>query len=259
MGKTAMSPLFSAILAGVIVSLISFVGFASLHIAKKKLAIALEAAVAFAAGGLLGGAFFHLLPEAVEQGGPVFELTLVGLLMFFVLDSLLWVYHCHGGHRLHDDDHHGGSCPVKPVGWLNLVGDALHNLTDGIIVGSAFLVSPALGVATTIAVALHEIPQEVGDYGILLHSGFTPKRALFWNFLISLTMLFGIVLVFMLGEYVTNLTRYTVPFAAGGFIYMACTNLLSEIKEEGSIRTRAIQFLLLLAGVALLYVTATME
>ncbi len=247
-----MSPFIAALIAGVLVGLIAFIGFGSLYVAKTRLARILKAVVAFAAGGLLGAAFFDLLPESVEAGGPTFGMTLVGIVVFFVLDSLLWVYHCHGGHRLHGEIHGHGSCPVKPVGYLNLMGDALHNLTDGIVVGSAFLVSIPLGVATTVAVAFHEIPQEIGDFGILIYSGFSHAKALFWNFVIALTMLIGIATVFVAQPYVVNLTLYTIPFAAGGFIYMACTNLLSEIKEEESIGTRAVQFAFFLLGLAVL-------
>jgi zinc and cadmium transporter len=255
-----MSPLLSSLLAAAVIGAVPFLALGSLSLAKKKLAALLKPIVAFAAGGLLGGAFLHLLPEAAETGGPVFEMTLVGILLFFVLDSLLWIYHCHGGHQLHTDKDHHGSCPKKPVGVLNLIGDAFHNLTDGIVVASAFLAGgPALGVPTAIAVALHEIPQEVGDFGILIYSGFSYGKALFWNLMVGLAMFAGVFIVFIAQDYVHNLTRYTIPFAAGGFIYMACTNLLSEIKEEESLKTRFIQFLWLLAGVALLWFSATLE
>lgn len=254
-----MSPLVSSLIAGVVMGAISFVGFLSLSMAKKRLATVLEVVVAFAAGAMLGAAFFHLLPEAVELGGPVFEVALLGLVVFFVLDSLLWVYHCHGGHQLHGDHKHG-SCPEKPIGYLNLAGDALHNLLDGVVVAGAFIAGgPALGIPTTIAVALHEIPQEIGDYGILIWSGFSQKKALLWNVVVAVMMLVGIVLVFIAEPFVENLELYALPFAAGGFLYMAGTNLLSEIKEEPEMRVRVWQFALFLAGLALMWFTAGLE
>lgn len=254
-----MSPFLSSLAAGSVVAAMAFIGFGSLFLAKKKLAPLLKGIVAFAAGGLLGGAFFHLLPEALEQGGPVFELTLAGIVAFFVLDSFIWIYHCHGGHQLHDASHTHGSCPVKPVGVLNLVGDALHNITDGVVIASAFIAGgPALGIPATVAVALHEIPQEVGDFGILVYSGFSRMKALFWNGVVALMILAGVLLTFIAEPFVENMTLYTLPFAAGGFLYMAATNLLSEIKEEPRIGTRTLQFVLLLAGLALLWLTATM-
>lgn len=255
------NPFLLALLAGFGVSLMAFVGFGSLLLAKKILSKILAIVVAFAAGGLLGGAFFHLLPESIELGGPTFELTLFGILIFFTLDSLLWIYHCHGGHQLHDASHGIGSCPTptKPVGLLNLVGDAVHNFTDGILLASAFLVSPALGFATTVAIALHEIPQEVGDFGILIHSGYDRRKALWLNFLVALTILLGVIVTFVAGTRIVGLTAYTIPFAAGGFIYMACTNLLSEVKEEPSLKKRLIQTGALLVGLFLLWALAQSE
>lgn len=247
------SPLASSLIAGFLVSLIAFVGFTSLLLSKQFLSKILALVVAFAAGALLGGAFFDLLPEALELEGPVFEATLIGLLVFFMLDSLLWIYHCHAGHSLHKDGHIHGSCPTKPVGNLNLVGDALHNFTDGIVLASAFLVNPVLGWSTTLVVALHEIPQEIGDFGILIHSGYARKKALLLNFSVALMILLGVGATFLIGKRVTNITAFTVPFAAGGFIYMACTNLLSEIKEESSLKKRLLQTLALLLGAGLLW------
>lgn len=251
-----MSALTSSLLSGAVMALIAFVGFGSLLIARKQLARWLSVFVAFAAGSLLGAAFFHLLPESIALGGPTFGLTLVGVLTFFAVDSFLWVYHCHAGHSLHEAGHTHGSCPPRPIGVLNLVGDSIHNFTDGIVLASAFMVSPAVGLATAFATAMHEIPQEIGDFGILIHSGFKPRRALFWNGLVALFTIAGVLTTFIAAEYVTGLTRYTIPFAAGGFLYMACTNLLSEIKEEESILRRLVQSVFLLAGVALLWMTA---
>lgn len=252
-----MTPFISALFAGLLVATMAFVGFGSLLIAKKLLERLLLGLVAFAAGALLGGAFFHLLPESLELNEQALPIALIGIVVFFILDSLFWIYHCHGGHQFHDHHAHGhASCPTeKPVGWLNLIGDAVHNITDGIVLGSAFLVNPALGWATTLAVALHEIPQEVGDFGILIHSGFAKKKALLLNGLVALTILLGVAGVFVAQEYVEGLTAYTLPFAAGGFMYMACTNLLSEIKEESSMKRRAVQFVFFLLGIGLLWMT----
>jgi len=251
-----MTALLYALLSGLLISGIAFIGFFALALTKKELSKILAVLVAFAAGSLLGGAFFHLLPESIENGGPTFEAALVGIIAFFILDSLIWIYHCHGGHQLHDEqgDHHG-SCPIKPVGYLNLFGDAIHNVTDGIVIGSTFLVSIPLGIITSVVVALHEIPQEMSDYGILLHSGFKKKTALMLNFGVALTILIGILCVFLVQELSQTAILYTVPFSAGGFIYIACTNLLSEIKEESKIQKRAIQALFFIIGILLMLVT----
>ncbi len=254
-----MNAFVYALLAGTAISAISFVGFASVLVARKRLAWFQSAMVAFAAGGLLAAVFLDLLPESVEQGGPTFPMALLGLILFFLTDSLLWVYHCHAGHRLHEGHDGHGSCPVKPMGWLNLLGDAIHNFADGVVVASAFLVSPALGLTTSVVVGLHEIPQEMGDFGILIHSGFTPKRALKWNVVVSLTMLLGIVGTFAAASFVTGLTAYTIPLAAGGFLYLACTNLLAEIKEEESLPRRLIQIAFFVLGIALLWAGTLLE
>src|SRR3989344_1724305 len=224
-----MTPFVAALIAGTLVGLIAFIGFGSLFIAKPRLARILEGVVAFAAGGLLGAAFFNLLPESVEAGGPTFVMTLVGIVVFFVLDSLLWVYHCHGGHRLHGEIHGHGSCPIKPVGYLNLMGDALHNLTDGIVVGSAFLVSIPLGTATTIAVAFHEIPQEIGDFGVLISGGFSKNKALLFNFLSATTAILGTLIALITAGMIENFIVLLIPFAAGLFIYIAAADLVPEI------------------------------
>lgn len=247
-----MTAFVAAILAGLAISFIAFLGFWTLSVEQKRLAKWLGVIVAFSSGALLGGAFFHLLPESAEEGGPTFLVALIGIILFFLLDSFIWLYHCHGGHVLHEHGH-DHQCPVKPVGVLNLVGDAIHNITDGVIVASAFLVSIPLGVATAVAVALHEVPQEVSDFGILLHSGYSQKKALRLNFLVALTILVGIIATFIAVDFVEALTAYTVPFAAGGFIYIACANLLPEIKEEGSFKKRILQVAFLLFGILLLY------
>lgn len=248
-----MTPFFAACLATFAIGLLSFGAFIALGWARSTLSKFLHAVVAFAAGGLLGGAFFHLLPEAAEQSESAFTWALIGLVAFFVLDGLLWVYHCHAGHKLDTGGH--GSCPPKQIGTLNLIADGVHNFTDGIIVASAFLVSIPVGIVTAIAVALHEIPQEIGDYGVLLHSGFSQRKALIWNSVTAFTAVLGTILTFMLSDRIAGLTTYTIPFAAGGFIYMACTNLLSEIKEEEKIRTRIVQFVWFMIGLALLWTT----
>ncbi len=261
-------PFVLALLSGLAIVLIAFIGFGSLAVARRRLARWLSVIVAFAAGSLLGATFFHLLPESIEEGGPTFPLALAGLLLFFLIDSVLWVYHCHGGRCLHNIAHpadaHAHAHATehrrpKPIGPLNLVGDAIHNLTDGVVIASAFLVDPALGFAAAFATAMHEIPQEVGDFGILVHSGFKPSRALVWNGLVALLVLVGIVVTFLAADVVTGLTQYTIPFAAGVFLYMACTNLLAEIKEEASVRVRLMQVVFLFLGVGLLWATTLVE
>ncbi|MBI4138907.1 ZIP family metal transporter [Candidatus Uhrbacteria bacterium] len=251
-----MTAFIAALLAGIVISAISFTGLAGLLLSRDRLSKFLMATVAFAAGGLLGGAFFHLLPESLDAGGPTFPMALAGLIVFFLLDSFIWAYHCHAGHRLHGDGH--THCPpIKSAGVLNLIGDGVHNFTDGVIVASSFLVSIPLGIATSIAVALHEIPQELSDFGILVHSGFTTKKALVLNFVTALAAIIGIIAVFVAQTRVAALTTYTIPFAAGGFIYIACTNLLSEMREEKRLGKRLVEMFFFLLGLAFLWASKT--
>lgn len=252
-----MQTLLPALAAGVVMALLSLVGYASLAWSKHRTAFVQHAIVAFAAGALLGNAFFHLLPESVEASPDALTWALTGILVFFVLDSILWVYHSHAGRHLHghEDEH----VPAKPVGYLNLIGDAVHNFTDGITVMSAFLVNPALGFNTAIAIGLHEIPQELGDFGILLSSGFSKKKALWLNLLVSSAMILGVIGTWLAAGFVTRLTSWTIPLAAGFMIYMACANLFSEIKEEPKLSTRAWQTAAMFAGLAIMWLTAGLE
>jgi len=252
-----MQTLLPALAAAAVMSLLSLLGYASLAWNKNRTAFVQHAIVAFAAGALLGNAFFHLLPESVEASPNALSWALAGILIFFLLDSLLWIYHSHAGRHLHghEDDH----TPEKPVGYLNLIGDAVHNFTDGIAVMSAFLVNPALGFNTAIAIGLHEIPQELGDFGILLSSGFSKKKALWLNLLVSCAMIAGVVGTWLAASFVTSLTTWTIPLAAGFMIYMACTNLFAEIKEEPELKTRLWQTLAMLIGLAVMWLTAGLE
>lgn len=252
-----MQTLLPALAAAAVMSLLSLLGYASLAWSKVRTAFVQHAIVAFAAGALLGNAFFHLLPESIETSPNAMTWALVGILAFFVLDSMLWIYHSHAGRTLHDHEH--DHTPTKPVGYLNLIGDAVHNFTDGIAVMSAFLVNPALGFNTAIAIGLHEIPQELGDFGILLSSGFSKKKALWLNLLVSMAMILGVIGTWLAAGFVTRLTTWTIPLAAGFMIYMACTNLFSEIKEEPKLSTRAWQTLAMFIGLGIMYLTAGME
>lgn len=251
----SFTPFVSSILASTAVVACASVGFFAFLLARDRLAKILSWVVAFAAGSLLGAAFFHLLPEALELRSDVLGWALVGLLVFFAIDALLWVYHCHAGHQLHAHDHEEGeSCPPAPIGVLNLVGDALHNMLDGVVIASTFLIGPSVGIIATIGVMLHEIPQEVGDFGILLSSGFKRMKALKWNMLVACTVYIGVILTYAFQTWVEQYQAGLMAATAGGFLYMASANLLSEIKEETSLTKKLGQTVALLLGVLLLFV-----
>jgi len=234
-----------------LVSLVSFVGVITLYLRPKILDKVLFRLVSFAAGALLGAAFLDLLPEALEAtGGPIFVYALIGVLVFYIIETFLYWYHCHYGHHHHHAAHH----KVHPFAWLNLFGDAIHNFVDGMIIAAAYIVSVPIGISTTVAVVLHEIPQELGDFGILVFGGLSRGKALFFNFLSALTAILGALAVYYFSMIFNNVSQFLVPFAAGGFIYIASADLLPELHKERNIQRAFTQLFFFLLGVAIIWI-----
>ncbi len=238
-----------ALLSVFIVSLVSLLGAFALALNEKTLKKVLLYLVSFSAGALLGDAFFHLLPETVESLGFSIEVSLyvlLGIVFSFVIETFIHWRHCH----IPASKEH-----VHAFAYMNLFGDAVHNLIDGLIIGASYLVSIPLGIATTIAVIFHEIPQEMGDFAVLIQGGFAKEKALFFNFLSSLSSLVGVLLAFFLARYVEGISLFLVPFAAGGFIYIACSDLIPEIHRARSETQKAIlQLVFFLFGIFILYI-----
>ncbi len=229
-----------------IVSLVSLVGVICLSFDLKRLKSIVLFLVSFSAGALFADAFVHLLPEAVEEYGFGVELSLYvlsGIIFFFIVEKFIHWHHCH----LEPNKHH-----PHPFAYMNLLGDAVHNFIDGLIIGASYLVNVPTGIATTLAVVLHEIPQEIGDFGVLLHGGFSKAKALLMNFLTSLTALLGTVLALFLNNYISNLSAFLVPFAAGGFIYIAGSDLIPELHKEEDMGKSFIQLVTFLLGIAVM-------
>jgi len=229
-----------------IVSLMGFAGALTLPLKAETLKKVVLFLVSFAAGALFGDAFIHLLPEAVERSGftPIISLSLIaGLLAFFVLEKIICWRHCH----VETSEEH-----PHPFAWMNLIGDGFHNFIDGMVIAGSYLVNPQIGFATTIAVVLHEIPQEIGDYGVLIHGGFARITALLMNFGVQLTAIIGALFILTLNLNTEGLTSFLIPFTAGGFIYIAGSDLIPEMhKEMGAFRS-AMQLLSLVLGIALM-------
>jgi len=200
--------------------------------------------VSLSVGGLMGGAFLHLLPEAVEkfENGDVFLYTLAGFFLFLIIEKIIHWRHCH-------EDH----CPIHAFAYMNLIGDGIHNFIDGIIMAAGFIASPGLGIASTFAIFLHEIPQEIGDFGVLIYGGFSRKKALVFNFLTALTAILGGVFGFYLLSFTEVASKFLLAFAAGGFIYIAATDLIPEIRKETNIRKFITNFLSIFLGILLMY------
>lgn len=236
-----------AIIAVILISLLSFAGVVTLGVRKKVLDKLLLIMVAFSVGALLGDTIFHLLPEAVEVAegftSTISILMLLGILAFFLLEKSLRWRHCHD---VDCEDH------PSHLGTLNLVGDGVHNLVDGILIGASFMVSIPLGIATTIAVAAHEIPQELGNYAVLLHSGFERRKALLYNFYSALTAVVGTVAVLIIGSRVQSIADFFVPFTAGTFIYIAMSDLIPELHRTESQRESFWHFVAIVAGLAVM-------
>jgi zinc and cadmium transporter len=234
------------LLATFIVSLFSFVGVLSLALKDKLLNKILLILIGLSAGALMGGAFLHLLPEAVENNSrlDVYLLVLVGFILFFLIEKVLHWRHCHKG-----------ECDVHTFHYMNLVGDSIHNFIDGLIMAASFVVSLPLGMTTTIAIATHEIPQEIGDFAVLLYGGFSKKKAIVLNFLVSLSAVFGGIVGFLVSSYIEDIVLFILPFAAGGFIYIAATDLVPEIRKEMDMRKYMATLLVFICGILIMWVT----
>lgn len=235
--------MFYSFIAIAVVSLLSLIGVFTLLLKRLALSKIISFLVSFAAGGLLGDTFLHLLPEVVEKDGFSLKASsglLLGILLFFILEKFISWRHCH----VPTSSHH-----PHPVGMMNLVGDGLHNFIDGMVIVSSFLVSTKLGLATSLAVILHEIPQEIGDFGVLLHAGFSRKKALIFNFLSAATAFLGglIVLRFQ------NPSDFLIPFTAGGFIYIAGSDLIPELHKETAPRKSLVQLGGLILGIGVMF------
>lgn len=241
-----MDALINSLIATSIVSLVSLVGVVTLVLREKTLNKILLILVAFAAGALLGGAFFHLLPEALDISLSlnVFVFLIAGFCMFFMLEKVLYWRHCHEG-----------KCEIHVFTYLNLIGDAIHNFLDGLVIASAFVINAGVGVASTLAIISHEIPQELGDFGILIYGGFTKKKAVVFNFISALLAIVGALVGYFLTSQVTDFALYLLPFAAGGFIYIASSDLIPELHKETDKKRSMISFLFFLVGLAVMYAT----
>lgn len=200
--------------------------------------------VSLSAGALIGGAFLHLLPEAAEKMEPekLFFIVLSAFVGFFLIEKLFHWRHCHKE-----------NCEIHTFGYMNLVGDSIHNFIDGLVIASVFLVDFKLGVITTLAIALHEIPQEIGDFGVLVHAGFHKTKALVLNYLVATMVILGGVVGYLAAFYIDGAMAYLLPIAAGGFIYIASSDLMPEIRKESNLKKSITSFGIFLLGIILMF------
>lgn len=229
-----------------VVSLLSLIGLLLLFLKPERLTQVVMLLVSLSAGTMLGDAALHLLPEAAEKDGEnlrVWLWFLGGLLVFFTLEKLIHWHHCHNPEECEHE---------KTLGLMNLVGDGLHNFIDGAVIAGSFMISAPLGLATTIAVVAHEIPQEIGDLGVLLHAGYSRARALAFNLFSALTAFLGALLTLSIGARIENFSQYILPFTAGGFIYIAAADLIPELKKHPAPAKTLEQLAGIIAGVLMM-------
>lgn len=242
---------FQAILASCVVSTISLVGVSLLSLGKKKLDRVLSLLVAFAAGTLLGDAFIHLIGESLE-GSEYMPSTalyiLAGFIFSFVIERFVHWHHCRTG-----SEHQ------HQLATMNLIGDGVHNLLDGFAIAAAFSVGTPVGIATTIAICLHEIPQEIGDFGVLLYSGYSKQKAILMNLATACTAIIGVLIGFIAIETFESIEKQVLLFTAGNFIYIAATDIMPELNRHEGVRRGVIHTLALLIGIGVMYAMLALE
>jgi zinc and cadmium transporter len=239
-----MITLLTIILATFLITLCVWIAVFFIFFEKQFLDKIVIFLVSLSAGSLMGGAFLHLLPEASEMLSinSLYGTFLISFVAFFLIEKIFHWRHCH------KDD-----CPVHTFGYMNLFGDSVHNFIDGLVIASTFIVDYKLGIATTLAVAIHEIPQEIGDYGVLIYAGFKSKTALFLNYAVALTVVLGGVVGYFFLSHIEGVLPYLLPIAAGGFVYIAASDLMPEIRKETNIKKSVTAFAIFVLGILLMY------
>jgi zinc and cadmium transporter len=226
------------------ISLISFIGALTLVLKRDLLNKSIFILVSLAVGALLGDVFIHILPEAyamMPDSTRISFLIIGGILIFFMLEKVL---HWHHHTMEHAEEH------THPIGKMVLVGDGVHNFIDGLMIAASYMVSVEVGVATTIAVILHEIPQEIGNFGVLIHTGFSNWKALWYNFLSALTAIVGAAAALLFGSVTEEFALWLLPITAGGFIYIALSDLIPELHKDRRAGQGVVQVIAIVVGIA---------
>jgi len=238
---------FYTILSVLVVSAISLVGVSTLLVNKEKLEKFLMYFVSFSVGALLGDVFIHIIPEISGESGFKAQsglLILAGIVFFFIIEKFINWHHCHHVEHTHK---------IKPMAYTNLIGDGLHNFLDGVIIAAGFMISFPVGLATAVAVVLHEVPQEIGDFGVLLYAGFSRGKALLFNFLSASLSILGAVITLLIASGTDKFSLTVLALAAGGFIYIAGSDLIPELHHDFKWRSSIFQLLMLLVGIGVMW------
>lgn len=229
-----------------LVSFISLIGLFTFSIKEEELKKILLYFVSFSVGGMIGDAFIHLLPQSIKLNSELnlALYILLGFIASFMVEKFIHWRHCH----IPTSKKH-----PHPFAIMNMIGDSVHNFIDGLIIGASYLTSFQIGIATTLAVVFHEIPQEIGDFSVLIYGGFKRKRALFLNFVTALTAVAGTLISLLVGAYFQNLTNFLLPFAIGNFIYIAGSDLIPELHKETKPIRSLVQLVMILIGIGIMY------
>ena len=259
-----LSPAAMAILGVLAVSLTSFLGILFFLVNERTIRRSLLFLVALSTGALFGDVFIHIIPEVAEETpdfGRAMLYVLAGIVFSFVIEKIIHWRHCHElpGHECHDHDHLHDHHHHHHVGVMALIGETVHNFIDGIIVAAAFMVSPAVGISTTIAIVFHEIPHEIGNFAVLLHSGFSRLRALKFNALSALSGIVGTLVTIYAGAITESAATFLLPFAAGNLLYIAGSDLIPELHRNRRPVQGIIQLFSMLVGIGSMYLMVLFE
>ncbi len=242
------------LLSVVLVSLVSFIGALTLFLNREKVQSLLTMFLGLSVGTLLGASILHLLPQALEKNGDynnnVGILILLGVIVFFALDNLIHWHH----------SHHFSTTEKPNVAFLNVFGDGLHNFMDGLIIAGSYMISIPLGITTTIAVIIHEIPQELADFGVLIYSGMKTGRALLLNFYSAAIAIVGAIIGLVFGAESDVFLKLILPFGTGAFIYIGCSNLIPELMgKKIALKNRLSNMLFICIGLVIMYLLVFLE
>jgi zinc and cadmium transporter len=246
-----MDPIVWILESTFLISLLAFVGVFAFYLKEELLNKVLLVLVAFSVGSSIGGAFLHLMPEAIMMVGlnevsilNTFLFLLLGFCVFFVLEQLIRWHH-----------HHATTHPkIMPFSYMILVSDGLHNFIDGMVIGASFLINFHMGIVTFLVIALHEIPQEIGDFGVLIYGGFEKGKALILNYISAATIIFGGITSYLISNWIGRSIVFLLPFAAGNFVYIAAVDLIPEIRFRESLKKTLIRFFVFMTGISLMLI-----
>jgi zinc and cadmium transporter len=246
----------------IIVSLISLVGVFALGLKQSFLKKITFFLVSLSVGALFGDAIIHLIPEAfneIDNTATASLFVLIGIMLFFVLEKFLRWQHSHG-HQCEDAEClREQNNEVEPLGKMVLISDSAHNFIDGVIIGVSYFISIEVGIATTLAIILHEIPQEISNFAVLLHSGYSRTKALLLNFISALFAVLGTAIVFIFGQTINSYIPILIAFAAGGFLYIAGSDLVPELHKTSDTKQSFWQFIAIIIGIAIMFALLLFE